>query len=95
MNAIEQVKAKVPNGQDLKLSVLNHGTTVATNSILEGKGARVALLVTEGYKDVLQVKRSNIVCPLCIPLLLSVLIAIYEAWRFGWLDRMAQTRASR
>lgn len=36
------------------------GTTVATNAILEGKGARVALLVTEGYKDVLQVRRSQV-----------------------------------
>jgi N-methylhydantoinase A len=35
-----------------------HGTTVATNAILEGKGARVGLIVTEGYRQVLQVARS-------------------------------------
>ena len=35
-----------------------HGTTVATNAILEGKGARVGLVVTEGYRQVLQVARS-------------------------------------
>lgn len=35
-----------------------HGTTVATNAVLEGKGARVGLVVTEGYRQVLQVARS-------------------------------------
>ena len=35
-----------------------HGTTVATNAILEGKGARVGLVVTEGYGDMMQVARS-------------------------------------
>ncbi|KAF5376570.1 hypothetical protein D9757_008258 [Collybiopsis confluens] len=60
LNAIELVKASVPNGQSTNFSVLNHGTTTATNAVLEGKGARVALLVTEGYKDVLQVRRSHI-----------------------------------
>ncbi len=35
-----------------------HGTTVATNAVLEGKGARAGLLVTKGYRQVLQVARS-------------------------------------
>jgi N-methylhydantoinase A len=35
-----------------------HGTTVATNAVLEGKGARVGLVVTVGYRQVLQVARS-------------------------------------
>lgn len=35
-----------------------HGTTVATNAVLEGRGAHVGLLVTEGYRQVLQVARS-------------------------------------
>jgi len=35
-----------------------HGTTVATNAILEGKGARVGLVTTRGFKQVLQVARS-------------------------------------
>jgi N-methylhydantoinase A len=37
---------------------LLHGTTVATNAILEGKGARVGLVTTEGYRDILQIARS-------------------------------------
>jgi len=35
-----------------------HGTTVATNAVLEGKGAKVGLVVTRGYRQVLQVARS-------------------------------------
>ena len=35
-----------------------HGTTVATNAMLEGKGARVGLIVTEGYRQIMQIARS-------------------------------------
>lgn len=35
-----------------------HGTTVATNAVLEGKGARVGLVVTEGYHQIMQIARS-------------------------------------
>ncbi|HYY12122.1 MAG TPA: hydantoinase/oxoprolinase family protein, partial [Kineosporiaceae bacterium] len=35
-----------------------HGTTVATNAVLEGKGATVGLVVTKGFRQVLQVARS-------------------------------------
>ena len=38
-----------------------HGTTVATNAVLTGKGARVGLVTTSGYEDTLQVARSF--CP--------------------------------
>src|SRR5207248_7948987 len=34
-----------------------HGTTVATNAILEGKGARTALITTRGFRDVLEIRR--------------------------------------
>ena len=33
-----------------------HGTTVATNALLERKGARVGLLTTEGHRDVLEMR---------------------------------------
>ena len=36
-----------------------HGTTIATNTLLERKGVRVALLVTEGFRDVLQIARQD------------------------------------
>ncbi|MYA29674.1 MAG: hydantoinase/oxoprolinase family protein [Gammaproteobacteria bacterium] len=35
-----------------------HGTTVATNTILTGTGARVGLVTTKGYRQVLQIARS-------------------------------------
>lgn len=38
-----------------------HGTTVATNAVLTGKGARVGLVTTKGFRQVLQVARSF--CP--------------------------------
>ena len=34
-----------------------HGTTVATNAIVEGKGARVALITTRGFRDALEIGR--------------------------------------
>lgn len=36
-----------------------HGTTIATNSILERKGARTALLTTGGFRDVLEIGRTR------------------------------------
>ncbi len=34
-----------------------HGATIATNTVLEGKGARVGLLTTEGFRDSLEIRR--------------------------------------
>lgn len=34
-----------------------HGTTVATNGVLERKGARIGLITTSGFKDVLEIGR--------------------------------------
>ncbi len=36
---------------------LIHGTTVATNLMLEGKGSRVGLICTEGFRDSLEIRR--------------------------------------
>jgi N-methylhydantoinase A/oxoprolinase/acetone carboxylase beta subunit len=43
-----------------EISQVLHGTTVATNAILEGKGARVGLVTTEGFRQVLQIARSYV-----------------------------------
>lgn len=37
-----------------------HGTTVATNAVLEGKGARVGLITTTGYRHIMQIARSYV-----------------------------------
>ncbi len=41
-----------------------HGTTVATNAVLESKGARVGLLTTRGFKQILHLARSQTPGPL-------------------------------
>ena len=37
-----------------------HGCTVATNAILEHKGARTALITTKGFRDVLELRRIRV-----------------------------------
>lgn len=44
-----------------EISRVMHGTTVATNAVLTGRGAKVGLITTKGYRHVLQIARSF--CP--------------------------------
>ena len=46
------------NPRDIEAVV--HATTVATNTILEHKGAKTALITTEGFRDVLEMRRLRI-----------------------------------
>ena len=41
------------------LERLAHGSTVATNAILERRGARFAFLTTKGFRDLLFLGRQN------------------------------------
>jgi N-methylhydantoinase A len=65
-----------------------HGTTVATNALLERKGARVGLLTTEGHRDVIEMReglkddRYNLRVPPPVPL-------VPRARRLGVRERMA------
>ena len=54
LRALRQVVETV--GQ---IAAVVHGTTVATNAILERKGARVALITTAGFQDVLELRRRD------------------------------------
>jgi N-methylhydantoinase A len=47
-----------------ELRNLVHGTTVATNAVLEGKGARVGLVTTQGFGQILHLARSQTPGPL-------------------------------
>ena len=38
-----------------QISFIVHGTTIATNTIIEDKGAKVGLITTEGFRDVLEI----------------------------------------
>ena len=59
LNGIE--KACELAGVDLKdIDVVTHGTTVATNAILTGQGAKVGLVTSKGYGQVLQIARSYV-----------------------------------
>jgi N-methylhydantoinase A len=42
------------------ISLIAHGTTVATNAIIENKGARAALITTEGFRYVLDLGRHDV-----------------------------------
>ncbi len=57
LNGIERVTESA--GIDAtSISHVMHGTTVATNTVLTGSGARVGLVTTRGYRQVLQIARS-------------------------------------
>ena len=82
-----------------------HGTTVATNALLERKGARVGLLTTEGHRDVIEMReglkddRYNLRVPPPVPLVPRALrLGVRERLRADGrvdtpLDRRALDRA--
>ncbi|MFC9426033.1 hydantoinase/oxoprolinase family protein [Streptomyces sp. NPDC056987] len=41
------------------LAAVTHGTTIGLNAIIQRRGARIALVVTEGYRDILEIGRSR------------------------------------
>jgi N-methylhydantoinase A len=45
--------------QSGEVGVIIHGTTLATNALIERKGARTALLTTEGFRDVVEIRHEN------------------------------------
>jgi N-methylhydantoinase A len=44
---------------DAELESVGYGTTLATNAVLTGKGAKTALLTTVGFRDVLEIRRTH------------------------------------
>lgn len=51
--AVTDALARIPGAS------LVHGTTVATNALIERRGARVALYATAGFADVIEIARQN------------------------------------
>ncbi len=48
------------SGYDLKeVDLFLHGTTVATNAVIEKNGSSVALITTKGFRDVLKIRRTT------------------------------------
>ncbi|HEX9466428.1 MAG TPA: hydantoinase/oxoprolinase family protein [Alphaproteobacteria bacterium] len=42
-----------------QVELVIHGTTLATNALIERKGAKTALLTTEGFRDVVEIRHEN------------------------------------
>ena len=42
-----------------ELTIIIHGTTLATNAIIERKGAKTALVTTEGFRDTIEIRHEN------------------------------------
>jgi len=48
---------EVSGAQGREVGFVGHGTTIATNLLVEGKGARTALVTTKGFRDILEIRR--------------------------------------
>ena len=58
--AVSGLQRLVADGVNLRqAAVLKHGTTVVINSILERRGAKTALITTEGFRDTLEIGRGS------------------------------------
>ncbi len=55
----EAVRAGLASAGEARPDVLAHGTTVATNALLERRGAAVALVTTRGFADVVEIARQD------------------------------------
>jgi N-methylhydantoinase A len=58
--AVSGLKRLIADGVKIReAAVLKHGTTVVINSILERRGAKTALITTEGFRDTLEIGRGS------------------------------------
>jgi N-methylhydantoinase A len=58
--AVVGLQRLISDGIDIRqAAVLKHGTTVVINSILERRGAKTALITTEGFRDTLEIGRGS------------------------------------
>ncbi len=58
---IEAIRAVLREAglQPADLAIIIHGTTLATNAIIERKGARTALVTTQGFRDTIEIRHEN------------------------------------
>jgi len=59
LSILQGLRMAQENGLLADRFTLIHGTTVATNALLERRGARTALITTEGFRDVLEIGRQT------------------------------------
>ena len=58
LSALRDVMGEA-NAAPSDVRVIIHGTTLATNALIERKGAKTALLTTEGFRDVIEIRHEN------------------------------------
>ncbi len=60
-NGLAEALKQKPEWQDAAASVIyfGHGTTVGTNALIMGRGADTGLITTEGFRDVLEIRRQK------------------------------------
>ena len=54
------VEMALSEGDSTVVQAIFHGSTVATNAVLEQRGSRIGLLVTQGFRDMLEIGRAYI-----------------------------------
>ena len=59
LNGVKEEFSEYIDGSGISGADFVHGSTVATNALLEGKGGRTALVTTLGFEDVLEIGRQN------------------------------------
>ena len=59
LNGVNEEFSEYIDGSGISGADFVHGSTVATNALLEGKGGRTALVTTLGFEDVLEIGRQN------------------------------------
>ncbi|HZO40030.1 MAG TPA: hydantoinase/oxoprolinase family protein [Methylomirabilota bacterium] len=75
-------------GRDVRRLV--HGTTVGTNAVLERRGARVAILTTAGFRDLIEIGRTKRNIPaLFVPTFVRPKPVVERKHRFGVTERLA------
>ena len=75
-------------GRDVKRLV--HGTTVGTNVVLERRGARVAILTTAGFRDLIEIGRTKRNIPaLFVPTFVRPKPVVERKHRFEIVERLA------
>jgi N-methylhydantoinase A len=69
---------------------LVHGTTVGTNTVLERRGARVAILTTSGFRDLIEIGRTKRNIPaLFVPTFVRPKPVVERKHRFEVIERLA------
>jgi N-methylhydantoinase A len=60
-DGVEQGLASVRTGADdgIDVTYLGHGTTVATNALIVGRGAETGMITTRGFRDIIELRRQK------------------------------------